>query len=83
MSTTAHAIEVSGVIDQHHRLIVQEPLPVAGPANVRVIVLVDMRGDDDEQAWLRNAACSSAYEFLKDSVEDVYTIRDGEAIYEA
>ena len=83
MSTTARAIEVSGVIDQHHRLIVQEPLPVAGPANVRVIVLVGIRGDDDEQVWLRDAACSSAYEFLKDSAEDVYTLRDGKALYEA
>ena len=83
MSQTARAIEVAGRIDRHHRLVVDEDLPVKGPTQVRVIVLLGADEQADEDEWLRAAARSQAYAFLADPAEDIYTLRDGKAVYEA
>lgn len=34
------AIEAKGTIDAHHRLFLDEPLPVPGPTRIRVIILL-------------------------------------------
>ena len=33
--------------------------------------------DLNEQEWLQGAAHSPAFEFLKDTAEDIYTLSDG------
>jgi hypothetical protein len=50
--------------------------------NVRVLILVDdeypnLESDD---VWLSNAANSTAFSFLNEPVEDVYSLNDGERI---
>lgn len=36
-------------------------------------MLISVEGDIEEQEWLRAAASNSAFDFLKDSAEDIYT----------
>jgi hypothetical protein len=45
---------------------------------VRVIVLFPDDTEIDETEWLYAAATNPAFDFLKDSAEDIYTIQDGE-----
>ncbi len=71
------AIEVDGEVDESRHLHVEAPLPVDGPTRVRVIVLIPEQGDADEREWLRAAAANPAFEFLKDSAEDIYSLADG------
>jgi len=35
-----NAIESTGIVDEHHQLRLDEPVPIAGPSRVRVIILV-------------------------------------------
>jgi hypothetical protein len=72
------AIEINGTIDEQRQLTLDEPLPVTGPRRVRVIVLYTDDEEWDETNWLRFAATSLAYGFLKDEGEDIYTLTDGE-----
>jgi len=71
------AIELVGDIDDQHRLIAQVPegLP-AGP--VRLIVFVPEEGDAGS-AWTRGIAREWADE-LADSLEDIYTLDDGQPV---
>lgn len=71
------AIEVTGTIDAHKRLHLDEPLPVAGPSRVRVIILIPEHAAFDEEEWLRAAAANPAFDFLKEPEEEVYTLIDG------
>jgi hypothetical protein len=77
MEITMRAIETTGTIDQDHRLVLDQPLPIAGPSRVRVIILVTEETDIDEQEWLRAAASNPAFDFLNDPAEDIYTLSDG------
>ncbi len=38
--------------------------------------------DINETEWLQAAAANPAFDFLKDSVEDIYTLSDGEPFYD-
>ena len=77
MEVTLRAVEVTGSIDEHRQLHLDEPLPIAGPSRVRVIILIPGAGDIDEQEWLRAAATNPAFDFLKDPSEDIYLPTDG------
>jgi len=77
MENTMAAIEVTGTIDEYHQLHLDDPLPVSGPMRVRVIVMYPLVDDWDEAEWLRAAARNPAFAFLKDSVEDIYSVDDG------
>jgi hypothetical protein len=72
------AIEISGDIDDKHRLQarVPEELP-AGP--VRVIVLLP---EDDEAgaAWANGVAREWAAE-LADTAQDIYSLEDGQPVH--
>ena len=74
---TQKAIELSGTIDAQRRLVLDDQLPVKGPARVRVIIILPDDEEIDESSWLRAAAANPAFEFLKDSAEDVYSVKDG------
>lgn len=76
MEVTLKAIEITGTIDEHHQLKLDDELPIAGPARVKVIVLYPL-DDIDENEWLRAAAHNPAFDFLKESREDVYSVTDG------
>jgi len=77
MKSATRAIETTGIIDDQRQLILDEPLPVAGPTRVRVIILLSEEVDIDEVEWLRAAATNPAFDFLKEPEEDIYTLADG------
>lgn len=77
MEAPMKAIEMAGTIDEQGYLHLDEPLPSAYPSRVRVIVLFEDESDIDEREWLRGAMTSPAFDFLKDPVEDIYTLADG------
>ncbi len=81
MGTATKAIETTGIIDAHRRLILDEQLPVAGPARVRVILLLQEETNGDEEEWLRAAATNPAFDFLKEPEEDIYTLADGKPLH--
>jgi len=74
---TNKAVETTGTIDAEHHLVLDEPLTVSGPTRVKVIILMPEDADIDEAAWLGAVARNPAFEFLRESAEDVYTVRDG------
>jgi hypothetical protein len=77
MDSTMTAIEVSGTIDEQHRLFLDQPVSIAGPRRVRVIILYSDDEDWNESEWLQAAAHNSAFDFLKDAAEDIYSVADG------
>jgi hypothetical protein len=82
MSVETKAIETAGTIDANCQLVLDDPLPIAGPKRVRVIILVPDETEMDEAEWLRAAATSPALDFLKDPTEDIYTIQDGKPFHD-
>ncbi|MBI5039420.1 MAG: hypothetical protein HZC13_06665 [Nitrospirae bacterium] len=77
MDIIEKAIEITATIDARHQLILDEPLPIIGPARVRVIILLPEEVDIDEKEWLRTASANPAFDFLKNSKEDIYAPADG------
>jgi len=69
------AIEVAGHIDRQRVLHLDEPLDVAGPRRVRVLVLVP-EDDLSEAEWQQAVAKSPSFEFLRDPAEDIYSPAD-------
>jgi hypothetical protein len=77
MEIASKAIELTGKIDAHRRLVLDDALPITGPRNVRVIILVPDEEDIDESEWLQAAYENPSFAFLKDPEEDIYSISDG------
>jgi hypothetical protein len=77
METPLTAIELTGTIDEHHRLCLDEALPISGPQRVRVILLYPLNGERDEAEWLRTAASNPAFADLANPEEDIYSLADG------
>lgn len=76
------AIETTGTIDRERRLLLDEPLPIAGPSRVRVIILVTEDTDITEQDWLAAASANPSFDFLKEPSEDIYTLVDGKPFHD-
>jgi hypothetical protein len=74
------ALELTGTIDEQRRLHLDQPLPIVGPSQVRVIILIPEETDLDEREWLRAAAMNPAFDFLKEPEEDIYTMADGKPV---
>ena len=70
------AIEMTGIVDEDGQLRLDAPVAPLRKGPVRVILLF---GEDDisEQQWLQTAAHHSAFAFLGDPEEDIYTAEDG------
>ena len=77
MDNTMKAIETTGIIDEQHRLVLDETLPIAEKSKVRVIILLPEESDIDEKEWLKAATLNPAFDFLKEPEEDIYTREDG------
>jgi hypothetical protein len=82
MNTALRALEVTGSVDEHRELHLDNPLPISGPSRVRVIILFPESTDIDEQEWLRAAMANPAFDFLKEPSEDVYTLTDGKPFHD-
>jgi len=78
MEAAMTAIEMTGTVDENHRLRLDEDLPVSGPMRVRVIVLYPLAEGADEDEWLRAAARNPAFQDLEAPEEDLYSREDGE-----
>jgi hypothetical protein len=77
METRMQAIELTGTIDDQHHLVLDGAIPIVGPKRVRVIVLYPLDDEPSEDEWLYTIARNPAFNFLKDSAEDIYTVQDG------
>jgi hypothetical protein len=77
MKTVEKAIETMATINAEHQLVLDEPLPISGPARVRVIVLLPEQTDIGEAEWLPSGSANPAFDFLNATEEDVYTLSDG------
>ena len=77
MQAATKAIETTGTIDAQYHLVLDGALPITGPTNVRLIILVPEETDIDETEWLQAAAKNPSFDFLKDPKEDIYTLSDG------
>lgn len=84
MGVALKAIETAATIDDAQHLRLDEALPLTNQKRVRVIVLM---GDDthedtdiDELTWQRAITTNAAFDFLKDTAEDIYKWEDGEAV---
>lgn len=82
MEFVEKAIETTATINAQRQLILDEPLPVKGPARVRVIVLLPEEADIDEKEWLRAASTNPAFDFLKAPEEDIYSLADGRPFHD-
>lgn len=78
MEAAMTAIEMTGTVDEDHRLRLDEALPVSGPMRVRVIVLYPSNEGMDEDEWLRAASRNPAFRDLEAPEEDVYSLEDGD-----
>lgn len=82
MDNTVKAIETTGIIDEQHRLVLDEMLPIAEKTKVRVIILLPEESDIGETEWLKTAASNPAFDFLKEPEEDIYTREDGKPFHD-
>jgi len=77
MAITTKVIETTGTIDEKRQLVLDESLPLVGPARVRVIILPAEETDVEETEWLHAASTNPAFDFLKEPEEDIYTSAEG------
>ena len=82
MELAMKAIEMTGTVDEQGHLHLDEPLTVPASSRVRIILLFPEEADIDEHEWLRGATSNSAFDFLKDPAEDIYTLADGKPFYD-
>ncbi|MCX6258733.1 MAG: hypothetical protein NTW49_12675 [Bacteroidia bacterium] len=73
------AIEINKKTDKHGHLKINYPLDKK-ERNVRIIILIDEKNDDieEEKLWMSSISSNPAFNFLKDSNEDIYSLNDGE-----
>lgn len=77
MESALSAIELSGIINEHHQIQLDEPLPIEASKRVRVIVLYATDDDLSEKEWMEAAGANPAFAFLSDPDEDIYSLEDG------
>lgn len=77
MGLIEKTFQTTAIIDAQHKLILDEPLPIAEKTRVKVIVLLPNDFDIIEKEWLKAANANPAFDFLKDAEEDIYTHADG------
>jgi len=73
------AIEIRTKTDKHGHLRINYPLNNRD-SNVRIIILVDENSDDvnEEELWMKTISTNPAFDFLKDTSENIYSLTDGE-----
>ncbi len=72
------AIEIFSKTDKNGHLKIDYKLNKA-EKNVRVLILLEEEYPElEEKIWLNSISKNPAFDFLKDSAEDVYTINNGE-----
>ncbi len=72
------AIETTGKINQKGELLLDQPLAVRGK-KVKIIILME-EDENEVKEWLSAISANPAFEFLKDELEDIYSITDGKPV---
>ena len=65
------------------RIVLDEPYDLPSNAPLMVTLLPSSPDIDSEENWLRAASSGSAFSFLADPAEDIYTTADGEPFRDA
>jgi len=73
------AIEINSKTDKTGLLKINYKLNRTN-SNVRVLILLDddYLEKDEESIWMSSISNNPAFDFLKDSAEDIYSLKDGE-----
>lgn len=73
------AIEINSKTDKTGYLKINYKLN-RSDSKVRVLILLDDDSSekDEEAIWVSSISKNPAFDFLKDSAEDVYSLKDGE-----
>lgn len=73
------AIEINSKTDKTGLLKINYKLDNSD-CNVRVLILIndEITEIDEEKLWLNSISTNPAFEFLSDSSEDIYSLKDGE-----
>ena len=82
MDIVENVIETTAVINADRQLVLDEPLPIAGPTNVRVIILLPDEIGKEEKEWTHSGAANPAFAFLKEPDEDIYSRSDGKSFHD-
>ncbi len=75
------AIETTGKIDKEGVLHLDAPLEMKD-RTVKVIVLIPEEVEIEEQEWLDAISQNSAFDFLQDEKEDIYSPNDGKPFHD-
>ena len=75
------AIETTATLRGSNQLMLDSPVPHQAKSKVRLIILLLDEEDIDEIEWLRAASNNTAFDFLKDKREDIYTHADGKSFH--
>jgi len=73
------AIEIYSKTDKAGHLKINYKLNKSD-SKVRVLILLDedFSEKDEEAIWISSISNNPAFDFLKDSLEDIYSLKDGE-----
>ena len=73
------AIEIKSKTDKSGHLKIDYKLNKSN-SDVRVLILIndDITEHDEENLWLNSISTNPAFDFLRDSSEDIYSLKDGE-----
>jgi hypothetical protein len=73
------ALEMKAQIDEKGQLVIEKPLLADLHKRVKIIILFEQEEDEfNDEKWLHSLAVNTAFDFLKDEAEDIYTIEDGQ-----
>ncbi|MEO6050355.1 MAG: hypothetical protein ABIP78_03385 [Pyrinomonadaceae bacterium] len=72
------SIETTATMGAERQLVLDDDIPVQVSGRVRVIILFD--DDFAEPDWMKSAAANSAFDFLTDEGEDIYSLEDGKPV---
>lgn len=73
------AIEINSKTDKNGHLKIEYKLDKS-EKKVRILILLeeDQTESDDEKIWMNSISSNPAFDFLKNSEEDIYSLNDGE-----
>ena len=73
------AIEINSKTDKTGHLKINYKLDKS-ESNVRILILLDEDSSEqeEEKLWMNSISKNPAFDFLNDSEEDIYSLKDGE-----
>ena len=77
------AIEIKAKTDKAGRIKIDHNLGVSG-WNVRILILLEdeISESEEESQWLNSVRKNSAFDFLNEPEEDIYSLKDGKPLHD-